>query len=314
MPSITQLEYIVSVSKHKHFGRAAKECNVSQPSLSAQIQKAEEELDTVLFDRSKKPVMTTQTGQLIINQALQVLKEHKRIFDLSAETDELSGDFHLGVIPTLAPYTLPLFIEAFAKKYPKVNIQISEHKTEDIITKLYDDEIDCGLLVTPLYDDRLIERSLFFEPFYVFSSDNHEFKNRKIIKDTDLDASSVWLLDEGHCFRDQVIKVCSLKDSNQVLKNVKFSSGNLETLINLIRRGEGYTLLPHLATLNLNSKERDKNLKKFSSPVPTREVSLVHSRSFLKQRIIDALEEEIVAHTPKDLKSFKRKNINIVDI
>lgn len=314
MPTLTQLEYIIAVHKHKHFARAAEECHVSQPSLSAQIQKVEEEMSTILFDRSKKPVLTTTKGEQFVEQAKVVLREHKKLFDITVAGGTLSGDFHLGVIPTLSAYIIPLFIETFSRKYPHVKLKISEYKTEDIIQRLYDDELDGGLLVTPLHDDKIIERSLFFEPFYVFASDNHELAQRKYVKDDDLDGSSVWLLNEGHCFREQVIKICSLKHQNQVLKNITFESGNLETLKNLIRQGRGYTLLPHLATINLSKEEKNNNLVRFSKPVPTREVSLVHSRSFLKEKIIESLVEEILAAIPEELKSLKKGSYEVIDI
>lgn len=314
MPSITQLEYVVAVHKHKHFGRAAKECHVSQPSLSAQIQKMEEELDVVIFDRSKKPVMTTDIGLKVVRQAQVVIREHHRLFDIKSESGEISGVFHLGVIPTLSPYLVPLFVENFSQKYPKVDLKISEYQTQDIILKLYDDELDGALLVTPLKDDKIIERALFLEPFYVFAPTGHPLLKKKTVREKDLDGGDIWLLDEGHCFRDQVIRFCSLGKSQQVLKNVGFSSGSLETLINLIRKGTGYTLLPHLATTHLLPSEMKNNLRKFTSPIPTREVSLVHSRSFLKEDIITALIEEITNIIPNELTNLKSGKAQIIDI
>lgn len=314
MPTITQLQYLLSVSETGHFGRAAEECHVSQPSLSAQIQKVEEELGLIIFDRSKKPILVTEAGKRILEQARRVIHEHKQIFNVVHDSGEIAGDFHLGVIPTLAPYVVPLFVEQFAAKYPKVNLKISEFQTATILRMLHEDSIDGGLLVTPLGDDRLIERSLFYEPFYVFTSKTHAFFKRKTLKETDLDSSSVWLLDEGHCFRSQVLRLCSSKNRNQVLDSVAFASGNLETLINLVRRGKGFTLLPHLATLNLHKEEISKNLKKFTRPIPTREVSLVHSRSFLKEGILDALADCIMENVPKELTALKRGHLDVVDI
>lgn len=314
MPTLNQLEYVIAVDENKNFSRAAKELNISQPSLSAQIQKVEHELDIIIFDRSQKPILTTQKGQDVIEQAKVILREHKKLYDIKNDSGELSGNFHLAVIPSLASNVLPLFVESFSSKYPKVNLRISEYKTEDMVKALYDDQLDGGLLVTPLYDDKIIERVLFYERFFVFASDNHKLAKRKMIKETDLDANSVWLLEEGHCFRDQVIKVCSLNRKHNVHENINFESGSLETLINLIRRGKGYTLLPELATMHLPQEELDHNVKKFHKPVPTREVSLVHSRTFLKQNILDALEEEIIANLPKHIKSLKREAIEIIDI
>lgn len=314
MPTLTQLEYIIAVDKFKNFSKAARNKNVSQPSLSSQIQKVEDELDFVIFDRSKKPIVTTQKGLDLIEQGKKVLIEHRKIFDIRNEEEILAGDFHLAVIPSLSPYVIPLFVESFANKYPQVNLTISEYKTEDIISLLYEDAIDCGLLVTPLYDDKIVERVLFHEKFVVFASNNHELSKRKIVTEKDLDACSVWLLEEGHCFRDQVIKVCSLNKRRNVLSSVNFASGSLETLINLIRNGNGYTLLPELAIKGLPEKEQASNVVKFKKPIPTREVSLVNSRSFLKQDIIEAIEQEIVMNLPKSIRSLKRDSIKIIDI
>ncbi len=314
VPGSRDGSYIVSVDRLRHFGRAAKECHVSQPSLSAQIQKAEDELNTVIFDRSKNPISTTMIGEAIVKQAKIALREHRRIFELATDEKVVSGRFKLGVIPTLIPYIIPLFIKEFSQKYPKVNLDITELKTEEIIAALYDDELDAGLLVTPLYDHKIIERSLFFEPFYAFVADNHPLSAKKSIRDSELSPNSIWLLDEGHCFRDQVIRVCSMRKEKKMMKNINFKSGSLETLMNLVRKGHGYTLLPHLATLGLSSKEKQQRLKTFIKPAPTREVSLVHSRSFLKAPIIEAIEEVVLESIPSDLKSLKKGNIEVIDI
>ena len=212
MPTITQLEYILAVSRMKHFSRAAIECHVSQPSLSAQIQKVEEQLGFVIFDRSKNPVLVTRKGEEFISQAKNVLREHRKLLCIQSESKELKGTFNLGVIPTLSASIIPLFIEQFSKKYPGVYLSISEYKTEEILSRLYDDRLDGGLLVTPLYDDKIIERSLFFEPFYVFVSESSDLYNRKTVKDEDLRGDEIWLLNEGHCFRDQVLRLCATKN------------------------------------------------------------------------------------------------------
>lgn len=314
MPTIIQLQYILAVYKTKHFGRAAEDCFVSQPSLSAQVQKVEEELGVVIFDRSKKPVLITEKGKKIVEQSRRIVTEYKKLFEVNQNQDDISGDFQLGVIPTLASYVLPLFIERFSMKCPKVKLTINESKTQDIIRALHDDTLDAGLVVTPLKDDRLIERVLFYEPFYLFVSQNHDFSKKKSLTEKDLDTESIWLLEEGHCFREQALKLCSMKNQCQVLHNINFASGNLETLINLVRKGRGCTLLPYLATLQLQEKEKQYYLKPFHNPIPTREVSLVYSRSFLKQDIIDALVKEIVIGLPREISSRKKKNFDIIDI
>lgn len=315
MPTITQLEYLIAVDKEKHFGKAALACHVSQPSLSAQIQKIEEELEVIIFDRSKKPIIATETGIEIINQAKIILMEHKKLGSIAnLGANEPRGSFHLAVIPTLAPYVLPLFIKKFSKEFPKVKLKINEYKTEDIISLLVNDEIDAGLLVTPLDDTRLIERHLFFEPFYAYVSKDHPLANRKILEESDLEHSGIWLLEEGHCFRDQVLKICNMDKKIGVLENVEFASGNLETLKNLVKTNSGYTLLPELAVQQLRQDEVKRYIKKFKKPVPTREVSLVHSRSFLKETVVSALEKVILDCLPNRVRSLKKSDLDVIDL
>lgn len=312
--TITQLEYILAVEKFRHFGKAAKACNVTQPTLSMQLQKAEEELGVVVFDRSKNPIMTTDEGAKIITQARLVIREYRKIFSIiDASKDEVRGDFKLGVIPTLAPYVIPLFAGDFVNKYPNVNLIIEEFKTEEIIELLNVDDLDAGLLVTPLVGETFIERVLFHEPFSVFASTDHPLLKKQKIKDKDLDTSDVWLLNEGHCFRQQVLNLCKLSKDTGIHDNLKFESGNLETLKNMVLHSNGYTLLPELAVLNLSTEDKT-HVRQFVNPMPTREVSLVHNRIFLKERIITALEESIIEHLPESLVSLKKKNIEIISI
>jgi LysR family transcriptional regulator, hydrogen peroxide-inducible genes activator len=222
--TITQLEYILAVEKFKHFGKAARACSVSQPTLSMQLQKAEEELDIIIFDRSKNPILTTDEGMKIVNQARLVLREYKKIYSIiDAAKEDIRGDFRLGVIPTLAPYVIPLFAGAFVKKYPQVNLRIEEFKTDEMIELINSDELDAGLLVTPLVGENLIERVLFHEPFSVFASKNHELLKKMKIKDRDLMSDDVWLLNEGHCLRQQVLNLCKFKETsgNHGLKHLK---------------------------------------------------------------------------------------------
>lgn len=315
MITITQIEYLLAVHQELHFGKAAKACHVSQPSLSVQIQKLEDELENVIFDRSKKPILVTDIGKEIIAQAKVIMHEHKKlkiIADMKAT--EPKGDFRLAVIPTLSSYVIPLFIGEFGDKYPKVNLRIDEYKTEDIIKLLVDDEIDAGLLVTPLGDDQLIERHLFYEPFYCYVNEEHQLAKKQLVSGADLERSGLWLLSEGNCFREQVLNICSMDKNKSVFPNIKFESGNLETLIKLVKTHSGFTLLPKLAVDSMAKTDVDKHIKKFKKPIPTREVSLVYTRSFLKEQIITALESSILANLPKQIKSLKRQNIEVIDI
>ena len=294
MASLSQLEYALAVQKYGHFSKAAKECHITQPSLSMQIQKLEEELDLIIFDRGKKPVKVTSRGKKVLTQARVILREFEKLKTFSHVDDgQPQGRLNLAVIPTLSPYIIPLFINEFSKKYPLVELYIEEYQTEEILELLDTDKIDAGLLVTPLKDHRFIERTLFYEPFYLYLSKDHPLLKKKIVKQSELESDDIWLLDEGHCFRNQTLSVCNRKgiDSKTVLENIHFQSGSLETLKNLVRRKRGYTLLPELATQGLSSSEKKNLIRSFAPPTPSREVSLVHSRAFYKEQILDALEE-----------------------
>lgn len=315
MPTITQLEYLLAVDKERHFGKAAQHCNVSQPSLSAQIQKMEEELGLVIFDRSKKPILPTESGLEILEQARIVLREHKKLQTIAdIKAVEPKGDFELAIIPTLASYVVPLFVSEFGKKYPKVNIGIHEYKTEDIIRKLQNDELDAGLLVTPLKDESLIERHLYYEPFYCYMNEKHPLLEKDELQGKDLKREDLWILSEGHCFRDQVLNICSEKEEKGfVIPNIRFESGNLETIIKLVKNSSGYTLLPEMAVSGLSDFEMKNHIREFADPVPTREISLVYTRSFLKETIMNALEESIIENLPPNIRSLKRQNVQVVD-
>jgi len=313
--TLTQLEYILAVNKFRHFGKAAKSRFVTQPTLSMQLQKLEDELGVVIFDRSRSPILATSEGERIIDQARVIIREERRLLDLVQQSkDELAGEFRLAVIPTLSTYILPLFLQDFVEKHPKLNLIIEESKTEEIVGMLAEDEMDAGLLVTPLNDDTLIERVLFYEPFYLFVAPKHSLAKRKKIREDDLDLKEIWLLNKGNCFRDQVLNICSeSKEENEVGGNIRFESGNLETLKNMVLTSSGYTVLPHLAVSQLSAQRR-KLIREFHPPVPTREVSLVHARSVLRERVIDALEETILRRLPRALEAIDPRDVEVVEI
>ncbi|MCG8638606.1 MAG: hydrogen peroxide-inducible genes activator [Desulfobacterales bacterium] len=315
MSTLTQLEYLLAVDHARHFGKAAKACYVSQPSLSAQIQKLEEELGAIIFDRSKKPILVTEAGREIISQARIILREHKK---LQAIVDTRSivpkGSFELAVIPTLAAYVIPLFIGAFCGQYPEVDLVVHEHKTDDIIRLLHNDELDAGLLVTPLKDDTLIERHLYYEAFYCYLNPEHPLQEKETVSETDLDCGDLWLLSEGHCFRNQMLKICASGKNQCAFPNIRFESGSLETLVKLVNTNSGFTLLPRMAVDELSAGDVTTHIKPFKAPVPTREVSLVYNRSFLKETIINALEKSIIENLPDHIKSLKKKYVQVIDL
>lgn len=302
MPSLTQLEYIVAVEKMRHFGKAAESCNITQPTLSMQIQKVEEEIGYPLFDRLKKPIMPTSKGQKFIHQAKVLLHEHLKLMDLSKnQGGEVSGELRLGVIPTVAPYLLPLFLENFSQKFPKVHLLVDEMKTSDILSALRDDKIDAGILATPLHESGLRERPLYYEPFSLYVSKQNALASRKRIKEDDIKGNDMWLLADGHCFRTQIMRYCSLQEKDGVFHNVQFAGGNLDTLRNLIRKSKGYTLVPALFVETLPEAERKDYVREFERPVPSREISLIYRRDQWKSDVLNALEGAIRERLPKSL-------------
>jgi len=310
--TLTQLEYVLAVNKHRHFGRAAESCFVTQPTLSMQLQKLEDELQLTLFDRSKTPIAPTDEGLIIIEQAEKIIKEQRRLYSIVDETkSEVTGDFKLAVIPTLSPYLIPIFIRSFNKNYPKVRLQISEHKTEDIIEMIKKDEVDAALLATPLHEKSIDERVLYYEPFYLFLSPGHPYMKKAKIKQDDLDINDIWLLNKGNCFRDQVLNICA-RGENTKEGNINFESGNFETLKNMVQSGDGYTILPHMALDGLTAAQK-KLIKPFSSPIPTREISLITNKDCLKRKVVDLIEEEILGAIPDELRNIKEKNRQTIE-
>jgi LysR family hydrogen peroxide-inducible transcriptional activator len=314
MATLTQFEYLVAVDRYRHFGKAAKACHVSQPTLSMQLQKLEEELDMPLFDRTKQPILPTPQAIPVIEQAKIVLRENEKLKHLAKlQEGDISGDFHLAVIPTVAPYLLHRFIGQLSQQYPHLNLTISEKTTAEIIEALDRDEIDAGILATPLDYASLDERPLYYEPFHVFASKNHPLIKQKSISEDDLPSSDIWLLAEGHCLRNQIIRLCTMRKSSAVIQNVKFESGSLETIIHLIEQGYGYTLLPALAAENL-IKNKNPLLKSFRGDIPTREISIVYQRSQYKQNIIKAVTECIRAHLPEIVSSKRTSQMSILKV
>jgi len=314
MATLTQLEYLVAVDRHRHFGKAAKACHVSQPTLSMQLQKLEDEYSMIFFDRSKQPILPTQEGLAVIEQAKAILREVGKLDHICRnKSGEPSGDFRLAVIPTIAPYLLPLFLGAFAERYTAVKLLIEEMTTENIIAALEADRIDAGILATPLQVDALVERPLYYEPFSLYVSEGHALAKLDTVNEDKLDGKDLWLLSEGHCLRNQVVRICSLRGKTGIFPNVRFESGSLETVMHLVEQGHGYTLIPLLATRSL-SKARREWLKPFSKPVPSREVSLVYRRTQYKQPILEALAAQVQASLPADLPTERQRGIEVVRI
>jgi LysR family hydrogen peroxide-inducible transcriptional activator len=315
--TLTQLTYVVAVAQHKNFGAAAAASFVTQPTLSMQIQKLEEELGVLIFDRSQQPIRTTSVGARVVEHARTTLAEAQKLRDLTVEEQtEVRGAINIGVIPTLSPYVLPLFIQKFSEQYPKTEITVEELQTQTIVDRLKADSLDVGLLVTPLHLPSITEHVLFYEPFLLYISPHHALASAKHVREKDLSSKDVWLLTEGHCFRDQVINLCGDRSRSSVSShgNLRFESGNLETLKKMVDQSDGYTLLPLLATKDIPDAVKRKQLKEFQAPVPTREVSLVHSQHYKKRAVVDALLAQILDTIPKELIKPKNGRFHRVDM
>jgi LysR family hydrogen peroxide-inducible transcriptional activator len=299
--TIQQLEYLIAVDKQRHFGHAAESCFVTQPTLSAQLSKLERELGVILFDRSKMPVIPTEIGVQIIAQAKKVVSESKGIMELVAQLKgDISGTIKLAIIPTLAPYLLHLFIRKFLEKYPNVKLEVQEMVTEEIVKKLKNDELDLGIIVTPLDENGVLEKPMFYEKFYVYLSMNHPLLREKEIRAEQLKSEELWILQQGHCFRDQVVSFCDQSMAGH--KNFHYESGSLEGLRNMVNRYQGVTLLPELATHGLSQEEKGR-LRPFDGTAPIREVSIILNRSFLKQKLVELLYKEITEAIPHEMTS-----------
>lgn len=313
MASLTQLEYVIAVDRQKHFGKAAEACFVTQPTLSMQLQKLEDEIGVVLFDRTKKPIVTTAAGLKYVEQAKKVVHE-LRVFKSLKESEELTGELKIGVIPTLAPYITPFFLKQFHESHSKVKLRIIEMTTGEILRALSEEKVDAGLLVTPLNKKPIREVPLFYEEFYVYAHPDSPIAKKTSIKAGDLETEGLWLLQEGHCFRNQILNVCNSMKTKPLFGNISFESGSFETLKNLVDKNGGYTFFPRLAAKNLLGAQFLKKVKVFSKPVPVRQVSLVHSRMHYKRKLIDGLENCIRISLPSSLQQEIDKRTSIIDI
>lgn len=300
--TLDQLRYALELQKTRHFSKAAENCFITQPSLSVQIAKLEEELGVPLFVRTRAGVEVTEYGTELLRQARQVVEAAGRMPELASELKgEVRGHFRLGIISTLAPSLLPRFIGAFTERYPQLVLTITEERTEHLVRDIDEGRLDGAILSTPSRcPGSLMERVLFYEPFTIFASQGHPILEKKRVGLDQISADDVLLLDDTHCLRDQVLQICRAKQKPRD-RRLRMQSASLQTLVELIRHGEGYTLLPALSADLLGAAERQANVRQLEKPLPARKVSLVFHRSRVKRSAIDALKSEIVASLPKNV-------------
>lgn len=303
--TLQQLEYILAVNQFRHFAKAAEYCRVTQPTLSAMIQKLEEELDTRIFDRSQQPVCPTPIGIHIIEQAQNVLAQTNRIKSIiEEEKHSLTGVFRLGILPTIAPYLLPRFFPQLMKKYPGLDIRVVEMKTNDIKKALQTGEIDAGIVASLAGMEEFGQTSLFYEQFFAYVAREDALADNEVIRTSDLNTNNeqLWLLDEGHCFRDQLVRFCQMKAARA--SQLAYHLGSMETFMRMVESGKGVTFIPELAVLQLNELQKEL-VRPFAIPCPTRQIVMLTNQNFIRHTLLETLTKEIQSAVPKEMLALK---------
>lgn len=307
--TFTQLEYILAIDTYRHFAKAAEACFVTQPTLSMQVGKLEKNLGVKIFDRTHSPVVPTEAGKQILEQAKKILLEKSRVSEIiSLKKGLVEGELCIGIIPTLAPYLLPLFVQSFLRKYPKIKLVVYEKTTEALLDGLRNSSLDAGILVTPLYEKNIREEVLFYEELLVYVSENNGLYQKSYIMAKDIDPNKLWLLEEGHCFRTQMINLCELFKASRRNSHFDYEAGSFETLRRMVELNDGITILPELATWDFSKKQQGL-IRRFRKPSPMREVSMVVRRDFVKERLVQILKEEIMNSIPDKIKKNKEAYI-----
>ncbi len=304
--NIQQLEYIIALDKYKHFSNAAEHCGVSQPTLSMMIQKLESELDVSIFDRAKQPVEATTIGKTIIEQAKRTIYEMKKINELvKSDIDKLTGSLHIGVIPTLAPYLVPELIKNFKQNYPDINLTISEMTTDELIRTLRKSDIDMFIAATPLEQSDFYEIPLYYEKFLAYFSDNNPYIDIPLSA-SNMPEDNLWILEEGHCFRDQVFNFCT----ETMSYNQMFEAGSIDTLVRIVDVNGGYSVIPELHLSYLSEKQR-KNIREIDNPPAIREISIVIQQDFIKEGMVNAVADAIKTIIPDQMIDDRLKKFSI---
>lgn len=291
--NIQQFQYIIALAEQKHFEKAAEKCFISQSTLSTMISKLEDELGILIFDRKKKPVEITAEGIPIIEQLKKINKEIEHLMELSKEIKgEVKGNLTISVIPTIAPFLLPLFLTDFAAKFPNLDIEVREHTTSEILRQIKSRDLDIGIVSIPINDKDIRELKLYDEPFVFFDSG---LQNEQNVKAKDLDLSNLCVLEEGHCMRNQVLELCNFYDNHLSHKlNFKYKAGSIDSLLRFVKASNASTLLPYLSAREFSENE-SSHISEFADPVPYRTVGLVVHRHFVKHKILEMLQKEIMA-------------------
>ncbi len=307
--NLQQLEYIIAVDQFKHFSKAALHCNITQATLSMMIKKLEEELNIVIFDRKMSPIITTELGKEIIIEAKKALFHSKEIVALAKSKEhKVEGKLRMGIIPTIANSLLPKILFPLMDAYPLLELELFEITTHNIIRQLKEGTIDVGILSTPIQDEQIEESILYYETLMVYGNLSND---KKYILPEELAKQPLWMLEEGHCMRDQVIQLCQINNGHPLPNNLKFQANSFETILNMVDVMGGLTFIPELYYETL-SKERKAKVIEFKTPIPVREISMVYYRPFAKLRMIEQLSIDIKSIVNKNLRSNTYKKSEMV--
>jgi len=295
--TIQQLEYVLAVDKYRHFVRASEACGVTQSTLSSMIQKLENELDIIIFNRNSHPVEPTKMGEQIISQAKVILYNTSQLKEMVlTEKNQGEGNIKLGIIPTIAPYILPRLFKEILFSHPNINLNVSELTTDSIIDKLHKAELDMAILATPLEQDDLLEIPLYYEKFVAYISPNEPIYKEIEIISSKMPSKHMWVLKEGHCLRNQVFNFCDNKSDFLPI----YEAGNIDTLIRIVDENNGYTIIPELH-INLLNENQKKNIRSLTSPQIVREVSLVVRQDYVREKLLNNIAELVKEIIPEHM-------------
>lgn len=312
--TLAQLQYVEVVSRLRSFSKASKELHITQPALTLQIKKLEEELGFSIFNRTKMPLVITKEGEVFLKRAIQIIRLVDDLYDVAIELEEeISGTLNIGAIPTIAPYLTPVFMENLHKEYPKLRLSIKEQLTEEIITSVKNGEIDAGIIATPVQAKGVEFRTLFYEKFFLYVSDRSPFYKRESINLNEIDLSELWYLNEGNCFQNQVNAICEISNRISEKQNFRYQSNSIESLRYIVEYRGGMTFIPELATLTVSS-EKEEMVKTLNGIQPVREISMVTAKFVSKQKLLDAFLEILMSNIPKGMKSVNKNMIVNTDI
>jgi LysR family hydrogen peroxide-inducible transcriptional activator len=313
--NVQQLEYIIAVDNFRHFAKAAEMCFVTQPTLSMMIQKLEGELDVKIFDRTKHPVEPTTIGEQIIAQARVSLKYFKQIKEVVENEQHLAkGIFKLGIIPTIASYLVPILLHNRDCGYSDIDLTLKDCTTSNIIREILNGTLDGGILAGPLNHPGLIEYPVYYEKFYAYVSPLDTVYSEREIDLDKIDINSVWLLENEHCLRGQIERLCQLKkkSSSGGAHTIRYESGSIDTLISVVDYNPGFTIIPEMHAMGL-SEEKQENLRTFKNTTAVREISLVVSKEYVRKTLLNIILEIIRSSVPKSMQNPELKAF-VVDL